>query len=306
MKRLILWQFLLLIPSISYATDDSQTAVLLQHDKLSVKSQEIKSSSVGFVHQSSDTMAVGIYTEHEFDRNLLFDYPDHYKSIDLLLDTKEGHYQYLGIFRSESNEPVAGGLHTYESAFAMGIEMASDPRWSVVLGGGLAVGDFGIDQSNGKPWPVIPLPLVRIKQESNFIESKFEFLTSPNISFILQPKNRIRLFADLRMDQLRDERDLIYELGLTYFPFWGTNSGRDFASFIVGVKNDGIGEFTIASGNGDETLEVHYRSVFLTLDLALLKITAGYAFDGRELYRGEIKKQLQSGSFLSLSLAAPF
>ena len=56
----------------------------------------------------------------------------------------------------------------------------------------------------------------------------------------------------------------------------------------------------IGDEGGDESVEVHYYSVFGAIDLSLLKITGGYAFGGRELYREEIKNDTGEGYFVSV------
>jgi len=79
----------------------------------------------------------------------------------------------------------------------------------------------------------------------------------------------------------------------------------DFAGIAVGIKNDNYGAFDLGEHNknypeDEETFETHYNSVFGVLDLTLLKITGGYAFNGRELYREEDTKDTGEGYFLSI------
>ena len=189
---------------------------LLQYDYLSLDSQEIRSSSAGLILDSDDLMFIGIYSRHELGDELPYGYPDLYHTIDTLLDGKKDRHRYIGIFKSESDQPVSGGLSTYQAAAVYGYAVSRGPGLSLVLGGGLALGDFGIDRSNGEPWPVIPVPLVRMKYGSRWIDAKFEFLTSPNFSFTIAPKSRIRFTGDFRMVQSRDMRDLIFECALAY------------------------------------------------------------------------------------------
>lgn len=273
---------------------------LLQYDYLSLDEQEIKSSSAGLIIQSDDVMFVGIYTRHFYQDDLLFDYPKDYHTIDTLLDGKYGRHQYIGIFKSESDKPVSGGLSTYQAAAVYGYELIHGGNLSLVLGGGLALGDFGIEDSEGDPWPVIPVPLVRMNYNSRFISTKFEFLTGPNFSFTVAPQSKVRLRGDFRMDNSRDVRDIIFEVALAWRFFSPESEIGDFAGVALGFKNDNYGAFMIGDTDGDESVESHYYAIFAELDLSLLKITGGYAFEGRELYREEIKRDTGEGYFVSV------
>nr|HPJ35832.1 hypothetical protein [Spirochaetota bacterium] len=142
---------------------------LIRYDYLSLDSRSIKSPGAGIVVNSEDVMFIGTYTRHSFGDPLLYGYPEVYHTIDTLLDGKAGRHQYLGIFKSESDKPVSGGLHTFQAAAVYGYEIIAGNNLSLVLGGGLAVSDFGIERSDGEPWPVIPVPLVRMNYNSEWI-----------------------------------------------------------------------------------------------------------------------------------------
>jgi hypothetical protein len=283
-----------------------QIVPLVQFENLSLTSQQIQSSSVGLLINSDDLMFTGLYTQHEFDELLQYGFSSRYHSIDMLLDMKNGRHQYLGFFKSDSDQPVSGDINTYQGAAVYGFEMINNPNLSLVLGGGLAVGNFGVETSDGKNWPVIPVPLVRVNHRTDWLDTKFEFLTSPNLSFALAPKSRVRLSGDFRMDESRDSRDLIYVVALEYRPYSEQDERGDFAGVSIGFKNDNYGAFNLANEDDDETLEVHYKSLFAAVDVSLLNVTAGYAFDGRALYRETLKEDLGEGFFVSVQAMYPF
>jgi len=278
---------------------------LLKYDFLSLDSQNIHSPSAGLVVMSDNVMFVGLYTQHSFDKQLLFGYPEIYHSIDILFDGQRNRHQYLGIFKSESDQPMYGGLITFQTAVAYGYELVQRKNYSLVLGGGLAISDFGIELSKGDPWPLIPVPLIRMKYNTKYLETKFEFLTSPNFDLTIGPKSQFRFVGECRMDQLRDIRDLIFDCSLAYRFFPVDHPMGDFAGISVGIKNDNYGAFNLGSYDKidfeeDESIEVHYNAVFGTIDLSLLKITGGYTFQGRELYREEDTRDIGNGYFLSI------
>ena len=53
-------------------------------------------------------------------------------------------------------------------------------------------------------------------------------------------------------------------------------------------------------------MEVHYRSIYATVDLSVIEISAGYAFDGQALYREELKEDWGEGFFVSVQAMYAF
>lgn len=312
-KNIIVIITVLTLTASTYAADNSvsgragiKVTPIVQYDYLSLESRDIKSTGAGMMVNNEDAMFVGTCTRHSFGEQLLYGYPGVYYTIDTLLDGRSGRHQYIGIFKSESDRPVSGGLYTYQAAAVYGYEFIKGKNWSVVLGGGLALGDFGIERKNGEPWPVIPVPLMRIKYNSEWINAKFECITSPNFSITLAPEKKVQFKGDLRMDQARDVRDLIFDLSLNYRFFNSDHEMGDFAGISAGFKNDNYGAFYLGGKNGEESIEVHYYSVYGALDLSFFKITSGYAFMGRELYREKHKVNTGDGYFVSVQALYQF
>jgi hypothetical protein len=215
----------------------------------------------------------------------------------VLLDGTQGNHHYLVLFKSEADKPLLGGLESFQTAAVYGYRLLDTQHNSLVLGAGLAVSDFGIELEDGRPWPLIPVPLVRFNHESRLLSASFDFITGPNLSFTLMPESRVRLKTDMRVDQFRDIRDLIFETELIYRFFGKDHPTGDFAGISVGIKNEGYG---FAAEEKDEPVEFNYYSVFGTLDITLLKFTGGYVFDSRERYNGDDSCKLGKGYFLSL------
>jgi hypothetical protein len=293
--------------NVKKAQNEINFIPLLKYDFLSLDSQSIHSPGGGLVVKSDDLMFVGLYLRHSVQEPLQYGYPSIYHTIDMLLDGRTGRHQYLGIFKSESDQPVYGGLKTFQTAGVYGYELVHGDSFSFVLGGGIAVGDFGIDLANGKPLPLIPVPLIRMKYCTDWIDSSFDFLTTPNLNFTIGPRSRIRLTGDLRMEQFREARDILFELTLAYRFFSHNHTMGDFAGISAGIKNDNYGAFNLHKNCGvidldghDDALEVHYYAAFARIDISVLKITCGYAFGGRELYREEKTRDIGEGYFVSV------
>ncbi len=256
-------------------TAQPQVLPLLSYDYLSLDDQSIHSPGTGLMVAGENAMAIGLYTLHSMEKAPSDAYPTVYHSLEFVLDGHKGRHTYLAVFKSESDKPVYGGLNTFQSAAVYGYRLLDGTRLSLVLGGGLAVSDFGIEGANGEPWPLIPVPLIRMNYSSRWLESSFEFLTGPNFGFTLAPEKQIRFTGDFRMDQFRDIRDLIFESALHYRFFPADHPMGDLAGVSIGFKND---VYAFALAGEEEPLEIQYYSVFGTIDLTLLKISGGYTF----------------------------
>lgn len=299
---------LLLIVLAAFAQESSERRVnyipLLKYDFLSTDAHKIISPGAGLIIMKGETKFVGFYTHHNISNALRFDYPQKFHSIDFLLETIKNRHQFLGIFQTDSDKPVSGGLHTFQAATAYGYELTDNDKLSFVLGGGIAVSDFGIEFSNGKTCPLIPVPLIRAKYNNGFITTKFEFLTGPNFDLTIGAKSQFRLINELRLDEFRDSRDLLFKSSLNYRFFSEEDPMGNFAGIALGIKNDNYGAFNLgdqqSKSDDEDTIEVHYNSIFGEIDLTFIKITGGHTFNGRKLYHGEITENINEGYFISI------
>ncbi|TVR74669.1 MAG: hypothetical protein EA427_00760 [Spirochaetaceae bacterium] len=281
---------------------------LAQYDYLSLDSRVIHSPGAGLLVLSGESLFVGLYTRHTVEKKLPADYPDLYHALELVYDGRTNRHQYLAAFKSVSDQPVYGGLHTVQAAAVYGYEVISRDRLSLALGGGIAVGDFGIELSNGRSWPILPVPFIRMGWESRLLEASFEFITGPNLRATLAPESRLRLHGEMRMDEYRDIQDLIFESSLEYRLLSPDSPLGDLAGVSLGVKNDHYG-FALGRGgrevDDNGSFEVGYYAYFASLDLSLLKITGGYAFEGRERYGDSNPVRTGDGYFLSIQGMIP-
>ncbi|MDH5300327.1 MAG: hypothetical protein OEW58_03070, partial [Gammaproteobacteria bacterium] len=120
--------------------DDTQYIPLLQYDDVHLRTHNIQSSSIGLLTQNADIMFIGLYTKHDFNAPLAYNFPQQYHTIDTLLDAKNGRDQYLGIFKSQSDQPIGGGINTFHAGVVYGYEFIRRKDFSLVLGGGIAAG----------------------------------------------------------------------------------------------------------------------------------------------------------------------
>ncbi len=286
---------------------------LAQYEHFASSEQSIDSKSAGLVIERENFFFVGITTFYRFHDALLFNFPDSYQNIDIFSEIQKDNSQLLFIFKSSTDSPESLELQTFQSALVYGYKLLDKEQLSLVFGGGVAFSDFGIEYSGGKTWPILPVPLLKIKTHNKYLGTKFEFITSPNLDIILFPANRWRATFEGRFDQLRDERDLLFESKLQYRFFSASDKLGDFAGIAIGLKNDNYGSFNLAKRENEdcqenETLEIQYRSVFAELDLSFLKVSTGCTFDGREVYEREetTYKNLDDGWFVAVQGAWQF
>jgi hypothetical protein len=292
----LIWTLLLTAAAAPAGAEDTAYIPMIGYELVSLDSQGIHSATAGGAVMGDEYTFVGLYTRHQFTKDLVPEdpalfFPSGYHSVDLLFDGGEGRHQLLTLFKSESDRPVYGGLSTFQAAVVYGYEVIAGRNLNLALGGGLAAGDFGIES------PLLPVPFIRLVWESRLIDAGFDFITGPNLGFTLFPRHRLRLNGDMRMDQFRDSRDLIFETSLEYRFFDPDGPAGDFAGVSLGFKNDSLG-FT--SGKSGEEYEMHYYALFAELDLAILTLAGGYAFEGRERYGEDDIRHTGRGYFVSL------
>lgn len=286
---------MILASATATASPGLQVIPLAQYQLLNLESQRMHSPGAGVVAVGENLLLVGLYSRYMFTEDLKFDYPDTYHSIELVADGAHARHRYLGVFKSESDRPVVGGMQTLQAAAVYGYEVVRQQRFSLVLGGGLAIGDFG-------GMYAIPVPLIRASWESRAVNAHLDFITGPNLNVTLAPQSRLSATLDARVDKLRDERDLIFECALVYRLFSPDHPLGELASAALGVRSDAY-EFNLE--REDESLELHTYAVFGTFDLTLLTLSAGYAFDSRLQYRERVSESAGDGWFVSLSVMYP-
>jgi hypothetical protein len=269
----------------------------------SLGSQQLSSPAVGLIIQEDDLQIIGFYQTHKFNKALDFDFPQEYHSLSFMLEKKVNRHQYISFFSSDSDQPVSGGLHTFQAASVWGYSLLTGQKLELILGGGIGISDFGIELANGDPLPIIPLPLIRAKYRSSLLAAACDFITGPSFELLFAPERQIRLKSELRIDNLRDLRDLIFDLSLHYRFFAKDHALGDFAGISVGLKNDNL-SFDLAEKN--DVYDLHYYALYGEIDFTLLKVTAGHSFKNREMYREQDKFELEDGFFFAIQALYQF
>ena len=273
------------------------------YDYVALKSRALQSPSAGGIAIGEDFFISAVYKYGSFAEKTPPGTPGYFHSIDTMAEAHTGKHQWLSSFKTESDQPVTGGWATMQATVLYNHETVIREHLKLRLGFGASLGDFGIDMEDGSTWPLIPVPFLGIEYKSRIVIADFSFVVGPNLSFTVFPENKIRLTGEAELNNYRDLQDLVFTAALHYRFFAGENSEKDFAGISAGVKNSSLG-FT--PGGSDESYEYQYYSVFTELDLTLLKISGGYAFNGQERLGDQSPSQTGNGYFISLQAMYQF
>ncbi len=289
--KTILLGAMLLIPLISIPADEPPLIVpVASYQALVTDGQTAHIPGGGMIVQGEESLFVGLYTHTTFSRAPESCKGGGYHTADLLYDGEINRHRYLALAKSASDRPVAGGWNTFQAAGVYGFAVVDRPDTSVVLGGGLAVGDFGLETPDGDTWPLIPVPFARVLHTSPWLDFSFDFITGPNVNVTVAPERDVRLVIDARIDQFRDVRDVIFDTALHY------------RVFSVGIKNDTFG-FDLADET--EPLESFHYDVYGTLDLVLITVTGGWAFDSMLRYDDDVVRKTGDGFIFGIQGMIP-
>jgi len=295
--------FALQLPLLNGEDRKMQVIPLASYEFVSAGERELSSPGAGLVVVAGESITAAQYSRHLFAGGLPDGYPDGSHSVELMHTGKNDRHNWLAVFKTGSDQPVYGGFDTFQTAAVYGYELFRGGRTSLVAGGGAAMSDFGMELPDGRPLYILPVPYISIEYSAPWLAAAFSFITGPNLEFTVAPQSRVHLKGDVRIDQLRDVRDIIFEGSLNYRFFDKTHAMGDIAGISAGIKND-IFDFT--SGKLDESYDMAYYALFGKLDLSLLQITGGYTFGGRERFGSSAPRVIGSGFIFSLEAMFPF
>ncbi len=252
--------------------------------------------------QRDMTQLVALYTRHDLMEDMDDDCPGGYNNLDFLFQRKIKKHQFFTLLKSYSDKPVYGGIETLDFVTGYGFELVNREHHSLWLGASLAVSDWDRELPDGDPLYVLPVPYLHYDFYSRWLDFSFDFTTSPMLDLVIAPYSRIRLNGSALFSDLEKIEDcgVKYDLSLEYRFFSEDQAWGDFAGIRLGYLAEDY-EYDM-SGRDGETLQIAWKSVYGTLDLSLLELTAAYAFDGRQYY-DDGEDDLGSGWSLNLQLA---
>ena len=174
---------------------------------------------------------------------------------------------------------------------------------SLDLGGGLSATDTGI-VLGGLDIFIVPLPMIHFSHKNQIIDAEMEWIGMPDaiITFFPQSIFRIRsLFALAGFDL---PKDIMGDLAICFYPF---RDGflKDLAYISAGISHE-VKKLRI---NIENSLKYDYFTAYGQLSVTALTMRAGYAFGGRQTFRGtdgKITKDYDGGFFATLQAMYKF
>ncbi|MDR3172502.1 MAG: hypothetical protein LBU17_12940 [Treponema sp.] len=314
MKRLYVLIVLIYISSACFAQDadakaktDLMIIPQLSYEYLNLTEQQFHAPEEGliFVHNDEEKLLLVQVSAKQYfmGQDNQAGHGGPYHDDTLMFVKKVKPHLFMALLDTGSNEPVYGGLRTFEVGLGYGYELIHNDHHSLTLGGALAVTDTGIEYGDGKTWPVMLYPVIQYEFESWFFDLKFEFITDPELSFTLLPKEKIRFSAEFGIDEFEGWRDFLFDCTLWYRFFDEDSVRGDFAGLGLGIKNSSIG---FDFGEKNKSYELQYYTAYGTLDLSFLQMIGGYVFEGMETFDENLRRNAGGGFFVSVQLMYAF
>jgi len=259
-----------------------------KYEYLSLSDTTIHAPGAGVLVLKDETFFIGQYALHMIDDDVLE--PSRFHTIDVMFDGNRGRHSVLSLFSTASDVPVAGGWHTFQMATVYGYRLIDTERTKLTLGGGLALSDFGIDTPDGGVWPLLPVPYIEGSYTSRTVAVSLDFITGPNLNVTIAPDARLKGVIDARIDQSRSIEDLIFEAAIVYQPI------------SLGIANK---TFSYDLADDRESWDAGSYVVFGKVDLTVLSVTGGYAFNSWRRWDDELERNGTSGFYLGVDVLVP-
>ena len=171
------------------------------------------------------------------------------------------------------------------------------------IGGGLAATDTGIVLC-GLDIFIVPLPMVHFSYKNQIINAEAEWIGMPDAIITLFPQNMFRIRSFFALAGFDLPKDFMGDLALCFYPF---RDGflKDLASFSIGATHE-VKKLRI---NTENSFKYDYFTAYGQLSITALTVRAGYAFGGRQTFRGtdsKTTKNYDGGFFATIQAMYKF
>lgn len=208
-----------------------------------------------------------------------------------------GNHQVLLIAQDTNENPFSSRKGTVLAA-GYGYQLCDNKKWSCVIGGGL----FMIPVQLGSvSLPVVPLPIMRAAYKTDQVYATFDFLGNPALNCMLFTQNHLRLAANLQVTGLSSLRDISGQVAFRYY-FLPEHEIWQVLNLQLGLENT-VMPYTLKN-------EKNYTSqnwgIFTAIDVTVIKIQAGYSFDGVQKIDNKVTGKTGQGWYCSVQAAFVF
>ena len=155
---------------------------------------------------------------------------------------------------------------------------------SLDIGGGLAATDTGI-VLGGLDIFLVPLPMIHFSYKNQIIDAEAEWIGMPDAIITFFPENMLRINTFFALAGFDLPKDIMGDLALCFYPF---RDGflKDLAYISAGISHE-VKKLRIDTEN---SLKYDYFTAYGQISITALTIRGGYAFGGRQTFRGKDSK----------------
>lgn len=203
---------------------------------------------------------------------------------------------FVGMLASSGEVPFSH-IKTVTGALLYTHQFIKSEHVTFTLGGGLVVGDFGIN-INGFDLYFFALPVFNFSYSNKIFSTSISLMGPPSVSLTLFPKAMFRLKASAGIAGFKSIRDLTFDCALVYYPLFFINeSMKEVVTISAGVMNKHASY--ILKNNTKYSLQ--YYSVYGEINASIVTVRCGYNFDGRKYINSKPAGEMYKGLFASLS-----
>ena len=203
---------------------------------------------------------------------------------------------FVGMLASSGEVPFSH-IKTVTGALLYTHQFLKTEHLTFTLGGGLVVGDFGIN-IKGYDLYFFALPVFNFSYSNKIFSTTLSLMGPPSVSLTLFPKAMFRLKASAGIAGFKSIRDLTFDCALVYYPLAFTDgSMKEVLTISAGVMNKHASY--ILKNNTKYSLQ--YYSVYGEINASIVTVRCGYNFDGRKYINSKPAGEMYKGLFASLS-----
>ena len=167
-------------------------------------------------------------------------------------------------------------------------ELIKTASTTFAIGGGLAATDTGI-VLGGIDIFVVPLPMIYFAYKNQIIKTEMEWTGLPIINLILFPEKMFRIRGSASLAGFDLPVDLQWDVALCCYPV-RKEPFNNLISISAGVASN-VKKLRI---NTENSLKYQYYCAYGEISITALTVRAGYAFDGKKIFRGKDTKDMQN------------
>ena len=191
----------------------------------------------------------------------------------------------------------------FEGLFFYARKIIDTDSTSLDIGGGLAATDTGLVIGDIDLF-LVPLPMLHFSYKNQLLDAEMEWIGMPDAIITFFPESSFRINTFFALAGFDLPKDVQGDLALCFYPF---REGflKDLASISAGITHE-VKKLRIDIEN---SLKYDYFTAYGQLSITALTIRSGYAFGGRQTFRGKdckITKNYDGGFFATIQAMYKF